>query len=78
MSVTALLSFPIPGTSAPARLLAQLGFEALASTSVGYAFSVGQQDNSVGRETMIGAVLRLCRESLVIGFDPFQLGLESH
>src|SRR5262245_40716080 len=36
-----------------ARMLAQLGFEALATTSAGYAFSVGQRDGTIGRdETM--------------------------
>jgi 2-methylisocitrate lyase-like PEP mutase family enzyme len=39
-----------PGT---ARLLAHLGFEALATTSAGYAFSIGQRDNTVGREQMM-------------------------
>src|SRR6185436_1417086 len=35
------------------RLLAHLGFEALATTSAGYAFSIGQRDNSVGRDRMM-------------------------
>lgn len=39
-----------------ARLLARLGFEALATTSAGYAFSVGQPDNTVSREEMIAHV----------------------
>ena len=47
---------PNPWDIGTARLLAQLGFEALASTSAGYAFSVGQQDNSVGREAMMAHV----------------------
>jgi 2-methylisocitrate lyase-like PEP mutase family enzyme len=33
-----------------ARLLAHFGFEALATTSMGYAFSLGRQDNSLDRE----------------------------
>ena len=33
-----------------ARLLAHLGFEALATTSKGYAFSLGRLDNSLGRD----------------------------
>lgn len=33
-----------------ARLLASLGFEALATSSAGYAFSIGKADNTVGRE----------------------------
>ena len=44
---------PNPWDIGTARLLALLGFEALASTSAGYAFSIGQQDNSVGREAMM-------------------------
>lgn len=44
---------PNPWDNGTARLLAHLGFEALATTSAGYAFAVGQRDNSVGRdETM--------------------------
>jgi 2-methylisocitrate lyase-like PEP mutase family enzyme len=44
---------PNPWDVGSARLLAALGFEALATTSAGYAFSVGQRDNTVGRERMI-------------------------
>lgn len=47
---------PNPWDIGTARLLAQLGFEALASISGGYAFSVGQPDNSVGREAMMAHV----------------------
>jgi 2-methylisocitrate lyase-like PEP mutase family enzyme len=47
---------PNPWDIGTARLLAQLGFEALATTSAGYAFSLGQQDNSVGREAMMAHV----------------------
>src|SRR3954462_268551 len=39
-----------PGT---ARLLGYLGFEALATTSAGYAFSIGRRDNTVGRDQMM-------------------------
>ncbi len=44
---------PNPWDIGTARLLAHLGFEALATTSAGYAFSVGQRDNTVGRQMMI-------------------------
>jgi 2-methylisocitrate lyase-like PEP mutase family enzyme len=37
-------------------LLAHLGFEALATTSAGYAFSIGQRDNTVGRDKMMAHV----------------------
>src|SRR5580658_200657 len=44
---------PNPWDVGSARLLAHLGFEALATTSAGYAFSIGQVDNSVGRDAML-------------------------
>jgi 2-methylisocitrate lyase-like PEP mutase family enzyme len=47
---------PNPWDRGTARLLAQLGFEALATTSAGYAFSLGQRDNTVGRDAMLDHV----------------------
>lgn len=44
---------PNPWDVGTARLLAQLGFEALATTSAGYSFSIGQPDNSVARAGML-------------------------
>jgi 2-methylisocitrate lyase-like PEP mutase family enzyme len=44
---------PNPWDVGTARLLAQLGFEAFATTSAGYSFSMGQPDNSVARDEMI-------------------------
>ncbi|MFJ2989470.1 oxaloacetate decarboxylase [Collimonas sp. NPDC087041] len=44
---------PNPWDIGSASLLALLGFEALASTSAGYAFSRGQTDGSVGRDQML-------------------------
>jgi 2-methylisocitrate lyase-like PEP mutase family enzyme len=44
---------PNPWDAGTARLLAHLGFEALATTSAGYAFAIGQRDNSVGRDKMM-------------------------
>lgn len=41
---------PNPWDIGSARILAHLGFEALATTSAGYAFSVGQRDNDVPQE----------------------------
>jgi 2-methylisocitrate lyase-like PEP mutase family enzyme len=41
---------PNPWDVGTARLLASLGFEALATTSAGYAFSVGQCDGTIGRD----------------------------
>ena len=47
---------PNPWDIGTARLLAHLGFEALATTSAGYAFSIGRRDNTVGRDRMISHV----------------------
>ncbi len=44
---------PNPWDAGTARLLAQLGFEALATTSAGYSFSMGQPDNTVTRTGMM-------------------------
>lgn len=44
---------PNPWDIGTARLLAHLGFEALATTSAGYAFSLGRPDNSMGRDEML-------------------------
>ena len=41
---------PNPWNAGTARLLANLGFEALATTSMGYAFSMGRLDGSLTRE----------------------------
>jgi 2-methylisocitrate lyase-like PEP mutase family enzyme len=50
---------PNPWDIGTARLLAHLGFEALASTSAGYASSVGLPDGAVGREAMIAHISAL-------------------
>jgi 2-methylisocitrate lyase-like PEP mutase family enzyme len=50
---------PNPWDIGTARLLAHLGFEALASTSGGYASSMGVPDYAVGREAMIAHVSAL-------------------
>src|SRR5438552_16341728 len=44
---------PNPWDIGTARLLAHLGFEALATTSAGYAFSAGRPDSTMGREETI-------------------------
>ncbi len=44
---------PNPWDVGTAHLLATLGFEALATTSAGYAFSVGQRDNAIDRDEMM-------------------------
>src|SRR5829696_2799979 len=47
---------PNPWDIGTARLLAHLGFEALATTSAGYAFSVGRPDSTIGREETLAHV----------------------
>lgn len=54
---------PNPWDIGTARLLAHLGFEALATTSAGYAFSLGVQDYRVGREQMLAHVSELARST---------------
>ena len=44
---------PNPWDVGTARLLETLGFEALATTSAGFAFSIGTPDGAVGREQML-------------------------
>jgi 2-methylisocitrate lyase-like PEP mutase family enzyme len=44
---------PNPWDIGSARILEDMGFEALATTSMGYAFSVGKLDTKVGRDEMI-------------------------
>jgi 2-methylisocitrate lyase-like PEP mutase family enzyme len=50
---------PNPWDIGTARLLAHLGFEALATTSAGYASSMGRRDYTIGREAMIAHVATL-------------------
>ena len=50
---------PNPWDLGTARLLAHLGFEALATTSAGYAFSIGVHDGAVGRDRMIAHVAQI-------------------
>lgn len=50
---------PNPWDIGTARLLAHLGFEALATTSAGYAFSVGQRDNTVDLAAMLAHISTL-------------------
>ena len=47
---------PNPWDIGTARMLARLGLEALATTSAGYAFAIGQRDNTVGRDKMLANV----------------------
>src|ERR1700735_669620 len=47
---------PNPWDLGSARMLAHLGFEALATTSGGYAFSMGQRDYAVGRDAVLAHI----------------------
>lgn len=51
---------PNPWDAGSARLLEKTGFEALATTSAGFAFSAARRDNTVGRERMIAHVAEIC------------------
>jgi 2-methylisocitrate lyase-like PEP mutase family enzyme len=51
---------PNPWDVGTARILERLGFEALATTSAGFAFSSGVPDNQVGRDRMLAHVAELC------------------
>lgn len=61
---------PNPWDVGTARILAQLGFEALATTSAGYAFSVGRSDNSIQRsETLCHAAAIATATDLPVSAD---------
>ena len=44
---------PNPWDGGSARILASLGFEALATTSAGFAFSIGRRDGAVSRDATL-------------------------
>ena len=50
---------PNPWDPGTAKLLERLGFEAVATTSAGFAFSRGKRDNAVGRDAMLEHVHEL-------------------
>ena len=61
---------PNPWDIGTARLLTRLGFEALATTSAGYAFSVGQPDSTVGGdETMAHVAAIVSATDLPVSAD---------
>src|SRR5262245_55540877 len=49
-----VFAIPNPWDAGSAKLLASLGFEALATTSAGFAFSIGRPDGAVTREETLG------------------------
>jgi 2-methylisocitrate lyase-like PEP mutase family enzyme len=61
---------PNPWDVGTARLLAHLGFEALATTSAGYAFSVGRPDGAISRdETIAHAAALVSATDLPVSAD---------
>jgi 2-methylisocitrate lyase-like PEP mutase family enzyme len=54
-----LFLMPNPWDVGSAKLLASLGFEALATTSAGFAWSIGKLDQQVSREELVEHVARL-------------------
>src|ERR1700722_11363085 len=61
---------PNPWDVGTARLLAAMGFKALATTSMGYAFSVGQRDNTLSREQTLAYIATVAAATdLPVGAD---------
>jgi 2-methylisocitrate lyase-like PEP mutase family enzyme len=54
-----LFVMPNPWDAGSARLLASLGFEALATTSAGFAWSLGRPDQRVTRDELVAHVAKL-------------------
>ncbi len=54
---------PNPWDAGTARILAALGFEALATTSAGLAFALGQRDGTVGRDAMLANAAAIVAET---------------
>ncbi len=63
-------AIPTPWDVGSARILAALGFEALATTSAGLAFSLGLPEGAVPRE----ATLRHCRD--IVGATPLPVSAD--
>ncbi len=64
---------PNPHDAGTARILAGLGFKAVATTSVGYAFTAGWRDNTVPRDNMLDH----CREIVEATDVPVSADLEN-
>ena len=61
---------PNPWDAGTARLLANLGFEALATTSAGFAFSAGQRDGTMNRDqTLANAAAIVSATDLPVSAD---------
>jgi len=64
---------PNPWDIGSARILEHLGFEALATTSMGYAFSLGQLDTTIDRDAMLAHVATIAAAT----FLPVNADLEN-
>ena len=60
MHVSGCFVMPNPWDVGSARALAHLGFKAVASTSAGYAWTIGKPDNRVILDDVIGHLTALC------------------
>ena len=60
-----LFLMPDPWDAGSARLLASLGFEALATTSAGFAWSLGKLDQQVTRDELVAHVAALAAATSV-------------
>jgi 2-methylisocitrate lyase-like PEP mutase family enzyme len=60
LHVAGTFIMPNPHDRGSCRILTALGFEALATTSGGFAASLGRQDMSVSREELVDHVQSLC------------------
>jgi 2-methylisocitrate lyase-like PEP mutase family enzyme len=69
-----LFLMPNPWDAGSARLLEWLGFEALATTSAGYAWSLGKLDRQVSREELVAHVAAVsAASSLPLNVDSERL-----
>jgi 2-methylisocitrate lyase-like PEP mutase family enzyme len=65
-----LFVMPNPWDAGSAKLLAAAGFEALATTSAGYAWALGKLDQQVARDELVGHVAEIARAtSLPLNVD---------
>lgn len=69
---TGCFLMPNPHDAGSARLLAALGFEALATTSSGFAASLGRQDMHVSRDELVAHVASLATAGPPLNVDAEQ------
>lgn len=69
---------PNPWDAGTACLLERLGFRALATTSAGYAFSVGRRDGAVARDAMIAHIATIAATTPLPVSADLQNGFGDH